>query len=293
MPAQSLPFQSTEYSATDGYTLVGRHYKCIEPKGIIVIASATGVPQGFYQKFAQFASTNRFDVITFDYRGVGESAPNSLHGFEMDYRDWARKDLQAVVESVGEFNLPIFLVGHSYGGHSLGLINNHHKISAAYFLGTGSGWHGWMPKLEGLKVALMWHLIAPIVTRIKGYLGWSMLGMGEDLPLGVYKQWKRWCSFPYYFFDDPEQPQMKQQFAEVKVPIIAATATDDKWAMPQSRDAFMQHYATADLTRIDIEPRRAGLKSIGHMGYFRSANSVLWSDIIAFFCAQESQSKSQ
>jgi len=279
-------FFSTEYKATDGYVLYGRHYQCDAPVGVVVIASATGVPQGFYQKFAQFAAANMFDVVTFDYRGIGESAPDNLRGFEMDYRDWARKDLQAVIETVSEFNLPVFLVGHSYGGHSLGLINNHHKVSAAYFMGAGAGWHGWMPKLEGLKVSFMWNVIAPVITRLKGYLGWSALGMGEDLPLGVYKQWKRWCSFPYYFFDDPTQPQMKQQFAEVKTLIKAATATDDKWAMPQSRDAFMQHYSEAELTKVDIEPSSAGLKTIGHMGYFRSASAALWPDVIAFFAEQ-------
>jgi predicted alpha/beta hydrolase len=30
---------------------------------------------------------NQFDVVTFDYRGIGGSSPNSLRGFEMDYLD--------------------------------------------------------------------------------------------------------------------------------------------------------------------------------------------------------------
>ncbi|WNQ02454.1 hypothetical protein ROJ25_06300, partial [Pseudomonas aeruginosa] len=24
-------------------------------------------------------------------------------------------------------------------------------------------------------------------------MAWSLLGMGDDLPLGVYRDWKRWC----------------------------------------------------------------------------------------------------
>jgi predicted alpha/beta hydrolase len=34
----------------------------------------------------------------------------------------------------------------------------------------------------------MWRVIGPLMTRYKGYLAWSKLGMGEDLPLGVYRQ---------------------------------------------------------------------------------------------------------
>jgi predicted alpha/beta hydrolase len=51
----------------------------------------------------------------------------------------------------------------------------------------------------------MWRVVAPALVRWKGYLPWSLLGMGEDLPLGVYRQWRRWCGYPHYFFDDPRR----------------------------------------------------------------------------------------
>lgn len=271
------------FTTADGYAIHGHRFQAQQPKGLIIVASATGVPQGFYRKFAQYATAQRYDVITFDYRGVGASKPKSLKGFDMDYRDWARQDLEAVIASQSEQALPIFLIGHSYGGHALGLLENHSAIKAAYFFGVGSGWHGWMPKLESLRVSLMWNVIAPVLTRIKGYLGWSALGMGEDLPLGVYKQWKRWCRFPHYFFDDPDYPEMRDKFAEVTTPIKAATAHDDKWALPQSRDAFVKHYINSQIERIDLEPRHVGMGSIGHMGYFRSTAQGLWPDIFEYF----------
>jgi predicted alpha/beta hydrolase len=40
---------------------------------ILIIASATGVKQSFYKKFADFVSTNGITVITFDYSGIGLS----------------------------------------------------------------------------------------------------------------------------------------------------------------------------------------------------------------------------
>ena len=55
-----------------------------------------------------------------------------------------------------------------------------------------------MPPLERLRVLAMWRLVGPLLTRWKGYLPWSLLGMGEDLPLDVYRQWREWCSHPRY-----------------------------------------------------------------------------------------------
>lgn len=280
------------FEASDGYPLSGCHYaasysSAISAVGRIIIASATGVPQEFYRRFATFATAHHYEVVTFDYRGIGKSAPASLKGFRANFADWAAKDLQALVDKMHDPSLPLFYIGHSFGGHALGLLTNHQPIQAACFLGVGAGWHGWMSKLEQIRVRSLWHLVAPVITRTQGYLRWSLLGMGEDLPLGVYQQWKHWCSFPNYFFDDPLYPEMKNRFAEVKTPIKAINALDDQWAPPRSRDAFMQHYRGSAVTIQNLDPASMGLTAMGHMGYFRSSSQALWSDILDFFAEQQ------
>jgi predicted alpha/beta hydrolase len=100
------------------------------------------------------------------------------------------------------------MVGHSFGGHAFGLIPNHYKIQKFYTFATGAGWSGWMPKTEALRVQVMWNMVLPTLTKLKGYTPMSMLGMGEDLPYGVYAQWKHWCKNQHYFFDDPTVPEI-------------------------------------------------------------------------------------
>ncbi len=96
----------------------------------------------------------------------------------------------------------------------------------------------------------------------------SMLRLGEDLPLGVYRQWRRWCRFPYYFFDDTKMPYIAEEYAQVRTPIVAANALDDLWSPPRSRDAFVRAYRNAPIERIDLDPKPFS-RGIGHMGYFR------------------------
>ena len=66
--------------------------------------------------------------------------------------------------------------------------------------------------------------------------------MGEDLPMGVYRQWKRWCRYPHYFLDDPSMQRAVSDFDRIRSPIMAANSIDDRWAPPVSRDAFMVGY---------------------------------------------------
>jgi predicted alpha/beta hydrolase len=277
--------QATTLTAADGYRLAALHYSAQgEPVGHLVVAGATGVPQGFYRRFAQHAAAQGFHVLTLDYRGIGLSRPASLRGFRMDYLDWARLDLAAAVDAVPADGLPLVMVGHSYGGHAFGLLPNHQRVARFMTFATGAGWHGWMPPLERLRVLFMWRVLGPLLTRWKGYLPWSLLGMGEDLPLGVYRQWRHWCQFPRYFFDDPAMRAqgLAERFAAVRTPIVALNALDDRWAPPASRDAFVAAYRNAECRTVNLHPASLGLKSIGHMGYFRPAARPLWDEVLGW-----------
>jgi predicted alpha/beta hydrolase len=268
----------------DGYPIAARPFKC--PGAVrarLMVAGATGVPQSFYQAFAEFAASQGYETLTLDYRGIGLSKPVTLKGFRMAYLDWAYQDLAAAVEYWHAQDLPLYMVGHSFGGHAFGLLPNHRKVAKLYTFATGAGWHGWMPPSEQIKVQVMWKLMGPLLVRWKGYLAWSKLGMGADLPNGVFQDWKHWCQFPRYFFDDPAMAHVHAKFGSVTTPILAANATDDLWALPKSRDAFMSGYPAGVWQGVEIDPAAIGLKGIGHMGYFRRQAQPLWRDALAWF----------
>jgi predicted alpha/beta hydrolase len=242
--------------------------------------------QGFYRRFALHAAQRGYEVLTFDYRGIGKSKPATLRGFDMDYLDWARQDLAAAIDAMVGDDAPLYLVGHSYGGHALGLLPNWNKLRGAYVFAIGAGWHGYMPFSESLKVRVLWNFVLPPLTAWKGYLPWSLLGMGEDLPLDVYRKWRHWCRFPHYFFDDPRMRGIADVYAKVTIPIVFANALDDAWATPASRDAFVFAYRNAQVQTRDIDPKQLGTP-IGHMGYFRQSAAPLWDEVLDSFAGIE------
>ena len=284
--------QNLALIAADGYELAVTLYLPDQPvldRGTgraqyIVIGCATAVPRGFYKRFCEYAANAGLYALVADYRGIGDSKRGSLKGFVMDYADWSTQDLAAGVQ-YAQTRGEVYLVGHSLGGHALGQLPDLSAIRAAYFCGSGAGWAGWMPLVERWKVGLMWNVIGPIATSVLGYQPMSKLGLGEDIPLGVYRDWKRWCSFPRYFFDDPKPDAraIAAKFDRVRMPVAAAVSTDDLWAPPKSRDAFFSGFKNAQLDRIDLVPAQLGVANIGHMGYFRKEVGVaLWPQIIAW-----------
>ena len=271
--------QILELKVADGYALAASHFAAPSEQ-FIVMAGATAVPRGFYKRFAEYAQGRGINVITTDYRGIGDSKRGSLKGFEMEYADWSRYDLAAAVDYASERGR-VWLVGHSLGGHAIGQLPHPNELQAAYVCGTGAGWHGWMPRPERYRVWAMWNLLGPIMSRVYGYHPMSKFGMGEDLPMGVYRDWKKWCALPHYFFDDPEAQEITRKFSDVHIPIAAAVSTDDLWAPPSSRDAFFKGYSGTAVSRIDLNPIDFGVDQVGHMGYFRAqVGVVLWPRIL-------------
>lgn len=271
--------------ARDGYPLSARRYQpAAGARANVLVAGATGVQQRFYRPFAHYAASKGYNVLTLDYRGIGESRPASLDGFAMSYLDWGRLDLAAAVDLLAQDDLPLYWVGHSHGGQAIGLLPNHAAISACYSLGCGAGWTGWMPTREALKVRALWGAVLPLIVACKGYMAWSLLGMGSDLPLGVYKDWKRWCAYPHYFFDDPAMAYLAENYASVRMPCLFAASEDDLWAPPRSRDAFIKGYCNAPVTTLDI-PSRAHGAPMGHMGYFHRSARALWGELLQWLHA--------
>lgn len=267
-------------TAADGFPLGAIRYTGSTPAtATIIVAGATGVAQRFYRRFAEYAASDGYDVVTIDYRGLGASAPTELRGFEMDYGDWARLDLDAVIGAVADAR-PLFIVGHSYGGVAFGLVPRIAEVTAIYTFGSGAGWHGWMPRREAARVLALWHLIGPVATRATGVMPGSLIGLGADMPLGVYRGWKRWVRHRHNFFDVPEMAAESARAAAVRIPVAAANSVDDLWALPRSRDALMSGYASIELTAVDIVPSERRLGPIGHTGYFREAAKPLWADAL-------------
>lgn len=253
--------------AADGYELALTHFApSSASRGVVVMAGATGVAQRFYRRFAEAMTEHGLEVVTIDYRGIGESRPKSLKGFDCRYTDWATKDL-AVAVNFATSRGPTVVVGHSFGGHAFGQLPDPNVTLGLYTVATGAAWSGYMPLGERVKVETMWNVIGPPVTRWCGYLPGRAWG-GEDMPLGIYADWKRWSSMPKYFFDDA-RVSMQAVFDRVRVPVMAVTASDDTWAPPKSVKVFMSHYRNAPLTFETQTPGELGVRTVGHMGHFK------------------------
>ena len=242
----------------------------------VLMAGAMAVPRSFYAPLARYLQACGFTVLSFDYRGIGESFPaeGTLRGFHASVTDWAMLDLEAGLSYLLELpNIAsLHLVGHSLGGQILGLAPSAHQVSSAVTLSSQSGYWRLQGGREPLKVLFHMHLTFPILARLLGYMPWSWFSKATDVPRGAALQWASWCRHPHYLFGDSSLPL--QRYHSVEAPILALSIADDDWGTKRSVDAMMLRYPQA--IRRHLEPQEFGRQAIGHFGFFKAGNEDMW-----------------
>jgi len=268
--------QIVRVGARDGFTLQGTLF---EPSGTsraaLLLAPGTGIPRGYYKGFAAALCGQGVTVLTLDYRGVAGSRPPRLSGFQASKVDWARLDLSAGFDFLKRVSPqgPRLVLGHSVGGQLLALMDQHTEVDAIFTYGTGFGYWGAVAGAYRYFVAGMWYVGVPLLTQVFGYLPAKRLGLGEDLPAGVARDWARWGRRRNYFTSELAH---EPGFKAIRAPWRAVYALDDEIATADNVRAMLGLYPNAAIDIQYVDPVAWGYEGMGHVPFFSRAKLRAW-----------------
>jgi predicted alpha/beta hydrolase len=245
---------------------------------LVIIAPAVGVRRSYYARFATYLAERGHPILIFDYRVIGGSRRGSLVGSNVRMRDWCILDVPGVIDWAQRTypQRPIHWIGHSMGGFATGLARNGHLVSRQLNVATLSGYWGRMAAPEKWRVRLLMGTLGPLVVKAKGYFPGELMG-GEDMPGPAYREWTAWCMKPGFLFDD-ETLRERRNFRDFRAPVRFMQFTDDSWGTPAAVGHMAEHFtASTDRSIWLVKPAEAGVKKIGHFGFFRpDVRDTLW-----------------
>lgn len=244
----------------------------------VLLSPATGIKQRFYLPFATWLAAQGHSVLVFDYRGVGLSLQEPLTRCTASLADWGQLDQVAALEwllhRTGAAQAAI--LGHSAGGQMLGLLPNHQRVARLVGVAVSSGWFGAMRMPFALKARFGMRCVVPLGIWLKGYGPTALLGLGENLPAAVARQWGQWCAAGGYAINAVKDKPNEDFHSVVRTPITVLHAEDDDIANPATVADFLRTLPSAPATVYLLKPNIFGLKTIGHMQWFRPSHQVLW-----------------
>ncbi|MEO9300876.1 alpha/beta fold hydrolase [Acinetobacter pittii] len=274
-------FESLWMTCKDGYQLAAHFYPAQSRQldNPVLICPATGITKNFYHSFASWLSEQGYDVLSFDFRGIGDSLHGPLKQSSASINDWGTLDIPCAIDTLlGKTQArQVTLLGHSAGGQLLGIVPNFHKVAKVVAVAGSTG------HVKGLKgktkflAPVMFNVIFPISSALKGYAATQFIGMGENLPKKVAQQWREFCSHPGYVKNAIGKTIFQDFHTEISCPITSIWASDDEIATKRNVEALLKLYPNAPTKMLELNPIKLGYKSIGHMLMFKKSHQKLWS----------------
>lgn len=263
----------------DGFALAGELFLPEgPPRASALIGGAMAVRARFYAPFARALAAQGIAALTLDYRGIGGSRPQaSLAGFAAHFHDWGEKDLAGGADFLrARFaGLPLRFVGHSAGAQLMGMIDGA-GFERALFIAAGTAyWKAYRGLPRAVMIALWWAVI-PGLTALHGYLPMRRFGQGDDVPLGVAREWALWGKDPRYVYAFAE-PRGGLDYLRYRGPLRAVCFEDDAYAPRPAMESLLALY-TAAHKELLLRPG-----PVGHFGFFRQP--ALWPEQLAFLAA--------
>lgn len=243
-------------------------------EGRVIINPATGGPARYYHRYAAFLAGHGFEVLTWDYRGIGLSRPADLRGCGYRWRDWGERDFAAALAFMAERDGgPLIVVGHSIGGFLPGLARGAERIERMLTVGAQYAWWGDYAPRRRLLLLLKWHLAMPALTALCGYFPGRRLGWLEDLPAGVAYEW----AFRRARFERShpaaERGDVIRRMAAVGADILAVAVADDELGTLPAIRRTLGYYTGAVRTVVLLHPADYGRQVIGHFNLFHDSHA--------------------
>lgn len=260
--------------------------KVFEPQNsngkLLLINSATGVKQQIYFTFAKYFAEKGFIVITYDYKGIGESKPAKLKGFKCSMRIWGTEDFKTVTDFM-KINYPKqrkFCLGHSVGALIIGMNEDSQIFEKFIFVATQDAYIGNLNLKVAATAVLGFGVAVPILTEFFGYFPAHRFGLGESLPKGVAYDWQTLIlnkDSTSRLYDKIEKDFSKNLIQET----ILIHAEDDHWITQKGMESLMNRvYPNIKKTYREIKISESPKKEIGHVNFFRSFNRDLWNIVL-------------
>jgi predicted alpha/beta hydrolase len=269
---------------SDGATLSGTIFRPMgRPKAAMVLHGATGAPAGFYRAFAEWAAAERdLAVLTYDYRDFGASLRRPMRGSRATLADWGRHDQGAALATLARMypDTPHWVLGHSVGRLWMGWHPGMERVSRAITIGAGLTHVSDHPWRYRWKARVFWSPPVRALAATAGYLPGGILGLGADLPKGVYADWRRWCLARGWHLSDVGRTLPLPDPARVTARLRMIAVADDDLVPPQAVWRAQALYPEAVKEQKVLRPADFGLARIGHILPFARRNAVLWPAIL-------------
>jgi predicted alpha/beta hydrolase len=272
---------STIITCRDGVAIKGRWFRASgDSAATVVIAPGAAAEARFYHPFCEFLAERGIDVLSFDFRSIGESDVSPKQKLATGFTTWIEHDFPAVIDHARRHaqGRPLIVVGHSAGGWMAGVQPAIADIDALVGVAALSAHWRFMARPHRYAHWLAWHALVPTSCKLFGT--WpGLIGFRKNLAPRFGIEFSRWARHRDFVFCEVDFAHNANRF---RGHMHLFQIEDDPWGTHAAVSAFGSKFRNASAVVVESIRRHDSLEApIGHFGMFRKTHSAtLWNRIL-------------
>jgi predicted alpha/beta hydrolase len=214
-----------------------------EPRASVLVLPALGVSASYYRPFCSALAERGYAVAAVDHRGNGTSSARVRRGVDFGYAALV-EDARCVIATARP---PVFLLGHSLGGHVAALVAAEGEALAGLALvASGTPFHERFPPREARWIRFGTAVI-PWIASLVGYYPGKLFGFGGTEARTVMSEWTALARDGRFVLDGTPR-----DLSSVALPLLAISLDRDWMAPPSAVDHLVEKMPRAALERVHV-----------------------------------------
>lgn len=209
----------------------------------VIVLPALGVTASYYEPFSAALAERGYSVAAVDHRGNGTSSVRVRRGVDFGYAALV-EDTRIAIRSAKP---PVFVFGHSLGGHVAALAAAEGEPFAGLALvASGTPFHARFAPRVALWIRFGVAAI-PRIASLVGYYPGKLLGFGGTEARALMSEWAALARDGRFVLDGRER-----DLSGVTLPLLAVSLDHDWMAPPSSVDHLVEQMPRAVLERVHV-----------------------------------------
>lgn len=255
-----------------------RHFPASEGGrvGRILLLPALGTPARYYDRVALQLASQGLDTHTLELRGCGESPLRPARNCDFGFRELLDEDIPSALRMIGAGTdgTPVWLVGHSLGGHLATISANRlaSVIDGIALIACGSPW------LEAYDAAMRRRIrtltmLIPVCNALLGYFPGDRIGFGGRQPRRLMRDWRQLALSGRYHAEGIEE-DIEAGIARYAGPVLSLRMADDTFAPATATRAVTDKLVQAVLRESVLDAKTLGACA-DHFRWARQPEAVV------------------
>ncbi len=230
---------------------------------------ALGVRASYYEVLGKALCEENFNVITADWRGLGESSVRPSRKVDFGYKELV-SDIKTLAENAKIWfpNTKVIILGHSLGGQMGSLLAARYSelIDGLILVASCSvyhkGWTGW----KGTQVKVV-SRVFPILSTVVGYFPGKTIGFGGKEARTVMKDWSANGLSGKYILTNSDY-DYEIALSQMIKPVLAISIENDTMApVEATKILYGKFNPNSSITHQIVPSKQNNLPVINHFNW--------------------------